>query len=66
MHDLAVGSLKSLFFGVIITVVGSTKGLNSNGNSEGVGIATTEAVVLSSIIILITNYVLTFLFFNYV
>jgi phospholipid/cholesterol/gamma-HCH transport system permease protein len=66
IHDLSIGLLKSIGFGFIITIVGCFKGLNSNGNSEGVGIATTEAVVMSSVLILIINYALTLAFFSYV
>jgi phospholipid/cholesterol/gamma-HCH transport system permease protein len=63
LKDLNVGLVKALFFGFIITVVGSLKGLNSKGNSEGVGVATTEAVVTASILILFVNYILTLIFF---
>lgn len=63
MKDFWVGIIKSIFFGFIITTVGCYKGLSSSGNSAGVGIATTEAVVISSISILFINYILTLLFF---
>jgi phospholipid/cholesterol/gamma-HCH transport system permease protein len=62
-NDLMIGLLKALCFGFIITLIGCIKGFNSNGNSEGVGIATTESVVLASILILVINYTLTVLFF---
>jgi phospholipid/cholesterol/gamma-HCH transport system permease protein len=61
--DLMVGIVKSLVFGGIITTVGCAKGLNSSGDSAGVGVATTEAVVLSSVLILFLNYFLTLVFF---
>lgn len=63
LKDLTIGLIKAVSFGFTITLIGCFKGLNSNGNSEGVGIATTEAVVLSSIFILLINYTLTLLFF---
>lgn len=63
MSDFKVGMIKALFFGFIITVVGCFKGMNSSGNSAGVGVATTEAVVFASILILFTNYLLTLTFF---
>ena len=63
LKDFLVGITKAVFFGFIITSVGCFKGLNSSGNSAGVGIATTEAVVFASILILIVNYILTALFF---
>jgi phospholipid/cholesterol/gamma-HCH transport system permease protein len=61
--DFRIGIIKAFFFGGIITMVGSFKGLNSNKDSAGVGRATTEAVVLSSILILLFNYLLTIIFF---
>jgi phospholipid/cholesterol/gamma-HCH transport system permease protein len=63
LKDLQVGLVKAVFFGLVITLIGCFKGLNSKGNSEGVGIATTEAVVSSSILILFLNYFLTLIFF---
>lgn len=63
MTDFKVGIIKAVVFGFIITIVGCLKGLNSSGNSAGVGVATTEAVVLASILILFINYVLTLTFF---
>lgn len=63
LKDLNVGLVKAVFFGAIITIVGSMKGLFALGNSEGVGVATTEAVVLASILILFCNYILTLIFF---
>jgi phospholipid/cholesterol/gamma-HCH transport system permease protein len=46
-------------FAAIIAVVGCHKGLNCKGGAEGVGRATTEAVVAASIGILIVNFFLT-------
>jgi phospholipid/cholesterol/gamma-HCH transport system permease protein len=63
IKDLNVGLIKAVFFGGIITITGSVKGLLAIGTSEGVGIATTEAVVTSSILILFFNYILTLIFF---
>lgn len=62
-EDFRVGIAKSISFGAIITLVGSFKGLTSSKDSAGVGRATTEAVVLSSILVLICNYLLTLIFF---
>ncbi|MFM7100876.1 MAG: MlaE family ABC transporter permease, partial [Verrucomicrobiota bacterium] len=58
-YDVFTGLLKALVFGGIISLVSCYKGLNSGGGAEGVGRATTEAVVASSISILITNFFLT-------
>lgn len=57
--DLAVGLIKAAVFGGVIALVGCYKGLYCNEGAEGVGRATTEAVVYSSITILITNFFLT-------
>lgn len=56
---MLTGEIKALFFGAIIAVIGCYKGLNSPQGAEGVGHATTEAVVYSSISILIVNFFLT-------
>lgn len=57
--DVAVGLIKALIFGGIIAIVGCYKGMFCGEGAEGVGRATTEAVVYSSITILITNFFLT-------
>lgn len=58
-QDMAVGIIKALIFGGIIALVGCYKGLNCGEGAQGVGKATTEAVVFSSIAILISNFFLT-------
>jgi phospholipid/cholesterol/gamma-HCH transport system permease protein len=63
LADLVQGMVKSLVFGLILTLVGCYKGYNTYGGAEGVGRATTEAVVISSVSILIGTYVLTSLLF---
>jgi phospholipid/cholesterol/gamma-HCH transport system permease protein len=57
--DLSVGLIKAVIFGGIVAIIGCYKGLNCGEGAEGVGKATTEAVVYSSITILITNFFLT-------
>ena len=57
--DLEFGLVKSFVYGGIIALIGCYKGLSCNMGAEGVGRATTEAVVYSSITILITNFFLT-------
>jgi phospholipid/cholesterol/gamma-HCH transport system permease protein len=57
--DLTVGLIKALIFGGIVALIGCYKGLCCGEGAEGVGRATTEAVVYSSITILITNFFLT-------
>jgi phospholipid/cholesterol/gamma-HCH transport system permease protein len=50
-------------FGFIITLMGCYQGFHSRGGARGVGQATTHAVVSASILILVSDYVLTELFF---
>src|SRR5438105_712496 len=57
--DVTVGLIKALIFGGIIALISCYKGMNCGEGAEGVGRATTEAVVYSSITILITNFFLT-------
>ena len=62
--DVVSGLVKAGFFGFIIAVMGCYFGYNSNRGAEGVGIATTNAVVSSSILILLANYLITGWFFG--
>lgn len=57
--DLLVGLIKSVVFGGIVAMIGCYKGMSCREGAEGVGQATTEAVVFSSISILITNFFMT-------
>jgi phospholipid/cholesterol/gamma-HCH transport system permease protein len=57
--DVMIGVVKSVVYGGIIALIGCYKGLSCSVGAEGVGRATTEAVVYSSITILITNFFLT-------
>ncbi len=61
-HDIASGLIKAAFFGFIIALMGCYYGFHSKGGAQGVGSATTSAVVTSSILILATNYILTNIF----
>jgi len=56
MWDVVSGMIKAVFFGLTIAVTGSFYGLNTEGGAKGVGRATTTAVVVSSIIILISDF----------
>lgn len=60
-EDVVVGLIKSVIFGTLIALIGCFKGLQCNQGAEGVGKATTEAVVFGSITILISNFFLTML-----
>ncbi len=57
--DVLIGFIKAIIFGGIIGIVGCYKGMSCGEGAQGVGRATTEAVVYSSIAILITNFFLT-------
>ncbi|MCU0772070.1 MAG: ABC transporter permease [Verrucomicrobia bacterium] len=57
--DLLTGLIKSVVFGGVIALIGCYKGLCCGEGAEGVGRATTEAVVYASITILISNFFLT-------
>ena len=57
--DLMQGITKPLVFGFIIATVGCYQGLNVKGGTQGVGRATTQAVVTASVFILIANFFLT-------
>src|SRR5256714_3215553 len=57
--DVVIGLIKSFIFGGIVAIIGCYKGMNCGEGADGVGRATTEAVVFSSITILITNFFLT-------
>ncbi len=63
-RDVASGLWKAAAFGFIIALMGCYNGFHSKGGAQGVGAATTNAVVASSILILMTNYVLTGIFFG--
>ena len=62
--DVVSGLVKAAVFGFIIALMGCYHGFNSKGGAQGVGQATTNAVVSSSILILAANYVLTSFFFS--
>jgi len=59
VSDVMIGMVKSVVFGGIIALIGCYKGLTCGLGADGVGRATTEAVVYSSITVLITNFFLT-------
>jgi len=62
--DVTSGLVKAATFGFIISLMGCYHGYHSKGGAQGVGAATTNAVVSASILILLTNYFLTALFFG--
>ncbi len=62
--DIASGLIKGAVFGFIVALMGCYHGMNSGRGAQGVGRATTNAVVSASIMILAANYLLTELFFT--
>lgn len=58
IEDIFGGVIKPIFFGLIIGSVACYKGLDTSGGTVGVGRATTSAVVMSSIVIIITDFFL--------
>lgn len=63
-HDVMSGIYKAVVFGFIIALMGCYNGFHSKGGAQGVGTATTNAVVSASILILAANYLLTNLLFS--
>jgi len=59
--DFLSGIIKSIFYGIEISVISTFEGFNTSGGAEGVGRATITAVVKSSMAILISDYFLTYL-----
>ena len=59
LSDMYSGIVKAGFFGLLIGIVGCTEGFNCKGGAEGVGKATTRAVVISCMSILVADYFLT-------
>jgi phospholipid/cholesterol/gamma-HCH transport system permease protein len=59
LSDLFTGLAKPLVFGFIITMMASYRGLSTTGGTEGVGRATTQAVVLSSVFVLASDFFMT-------
>jgi phospholipid/cholesterol/gamma-HCH transport system permease protein len=63
-RDLTSGLIKSGIFGVIIAMMGCYYGSATEGGAEGVGLATTRAVVTSCVLVLVADYVLANLFYR--
>lgn len=61
--DLVSGLIKASIFGATLSTIGCYKGYNASGGARGVGEATTQAVVLASVMIFVLDYVLTAIMF---
>lgn len=62
--DVGSGLVKAAVFGYLIALMGCYHGFHSRGGAQGVGKATTNAVVSSAILVLIFNYIITEAFFS--
>jgi len=62
-EDVVSGLVKAAVFGFLVALMGCYQGYHSRGGAQGVGAATTNAVVSASILILTFNYIITELFF---
>lgn len=63
IKDIMTGLLKSAVFAMIIALIASHRGISTEGGAEGVGRATTESVVLSFILIIVADAILTAVFY---
>jgi phospholipid/cholesterol/gamma-HCH transport system permease protein len=63
VNDITSGLIKSAFFGLILSVTGCAKGFYTSGGAEGVGRATTSAVVTACMYILLSDFFLTKILF---
>jgi phospholipid/cholesterol/gamma-HCH transport system permease protein len=58
LQDVLQGLIKSVVFGLLVTLIGCYQGYNASGGGRGVGLGTTRAVVISSVMILVSDYLL--------
>ena len=64
MSDFWKGLLKAAFFGLLVAIVACYEGLHTEGGAEGVGRATTRAVVVSIILVFGFNFLLSYVLFG--
>ena len=63
VNDVTSGLIKAAFFGLVLAGTGCAKGFYTSGGAEGVGRATTSAVVMGSVAILLSDFFLTKILF---
>jgi len=66
LPDLYIGEMKAVVFGLIAALVASYKGLNAGGGPKGVGDAVNQSVVITFILLFITNYIISSIYFQIV
>lgn len=62
-EDLYNGLIKATVFGIVVSTVSCFKGFYAAGGARGVGMATTQAVVVSSVLVFVADYFLTIMMF---
>jgi phospholipid/cholesterol/gamma-HCH transport system permease protein len=62
-QDIVTGLIKSVGFAIVIALVSTHEGLSVSGGPEGVGTATTRSVVMSILLIIITDLIFTIIFY---
>lgn len=65
MEDIIGGLIKPVVFGFIISMTGCYMGLNTSGGTQGVGRSTTQSVVICSVLVLFSDFLLTRIFFAF-
>src|SRR3954463_6376786 len=66
LSDLWAAEVKALVFGAIAAIVASYKGLNAKGGPKGVGDAVNQSVVITFMLLFVTNFVMTAVYFQVV
>jgi phospholipid/cholesterol/gamma-HCH transport system permease protein len=66
LPDLYIGEVKAIVFGLLAALVASYKGLNAGGGPKGVGDAVNQSVVITFILLFITNYIISSIYFQVV
>ncbi len=66
LPDLYVGEVKALIFGMLAALVASFKGLNAGGGPKGVGEAVNQSVVITFMLLFLTNYIISAIYFQVV
>jgi phospholipid/cholesterol/gamma-HCH transport system permease protein len=64
MSDFLAGLTKAAVFGLLVGLIGCYEGFNTEGGAQGVGQATTTSVVISSVLILVFNFIFAMLLFR--
>jgi phospholipid/cholesterol/gamma-HCH transport system permease protein len=65
-RDIYCGLIKSVVMGIMVTTICCFNGLRTSQGAKGVGDSATRAVVVSSISVLVADYILTTLMLSYI